>query len=108
MTSSREPTRASGLSLSFQTRLTLTLLAAAIVPLGVFGLVLIASGTVDPQVQGLQRAVGGIYPRSASTMPAGPFSDWNRWKRTGTAMDREVVCIAKAASGTTTGSLKGR
>ena len=50
MTPSREPTRASRLSLSFQTRLTLTLLAAAIVPLGVFGLVLIASGTVDPQV----------------------------------------------------------
>jgi signal transduction histidine kinase len=50
MTPSREPTRARGLSLSFQTRLTLTLLAAAIVPLGVFGLVLIASGTVDPQV----------------------------------------------------------
>ena len=39
-----------GLSLSFQTRLTLTLLAAAIVPLGVFGLLLIATGTVDPQV----------------------------------------------------------
>ena len=50
MTPSREPTRARGLSLSFQTRLTLTLLAAAIVPLGVFGLVLIATGTVDPQV----------------------------------------------------------
>ena len=37
-------------TLSFQTRLTLTLLAAAIVPLGVFGLVLIVTGTVDPQV----------------------------------------------------------
>jgi signal transduction histidine kinase len=35
---------------SFQTRLTLTLLAAAIVPLGVFGLVLIASGSIDAQV----------------------------------------------------------
>ena len=45
-----EPTRARGPSLSFQTRLTLTLLAAAIIPLGVFGLLLIASGTVDPQV----------------------------------------------------------
>jgi len=38
------------LSLSFQTRLTLTLLAAAIVPLGGFGLVLIVTGTVEPQV----------------------------------------------------------
>ena len=50
MTPPREPSRARGPSLSFQTRLTLTLLAAAIVPLGIFGLVLIASGTVDPQV----------------------------------------------------------
>jgi K+-sensing histidine kinase KdpD len=38
------------LSLSFQTRLTLTLLAAAIVPLGVFGVLLIASGAVDPEI----------------------------------------------------------
>jgi signal transduction histidine kinase len=45
-----EPSRDRRLSLSFQTRLTLTLLAAAIVPLGVFGLVLIVSGTIDPQV----------------------------------------------------------
>jgi signal transduction histidine kinase len=45
-----EPARRRRVRLSFQTRLTLTLLAAAIVPLGVFGLVLIASGTVDPQV----------------------------------------------------------
>jgi len=45
-----EPSRDRHLSLSFQTRLTLTLLAAAIVPLGVFGLVLIISGTIDPQV----------------------------------------------------------
>ena len=37
------------LSLSFQTRLTLTLLAAAIVPLGIFGILLIATGAVDPQ-----------------------------------------------------------
>ena len=36
--------------LSFQTRLTLTLLAAAIVPLGVFGILLVLSGAVDPQV----------------------------------------------------------
>jgi signal transduction histidine kinase len=45
-----EPSRDRRLSLSFQTRLTLTLLAAAIVPLGAFGLVLIVSGTIDPQV----------------------------------------------------------
>jgi len=37
-------------ALSFQSRLTLTLLAAAIIPLGVFGLLLIASGAVDPQI----------------------------------------------------------
>jgi signal transduction histidine kinase len=45
-----EPTPGRRVSLSFQTRLTLTLLAAAIVPLGVFGLVLIASGSIDAQV----------------------------------------------------------
>ena len=50
MTRPPEPSRDRRLSLSFQTRLTLTLLAAAIVPLGVFGLVLIVSGTIDPQV----------------------------------------------------------
>ena len=38
------------LQLSFQTRLTLTLLAAAIVPLVVFGLLLIVSGAVDPEI----------------------------------------------------------
>jgi signal transduction histidine kinase/HAMP domain-containing protein len=38
------------LNLSFQTRLTLTLLAAAIVPLGVFGILLIASRAVDPEI----------------------------------------------------------
>jgi signal transduction histidine kinase/HAMP domain-containing protein len=36
--------------LSFQTRLTLTLVAAAIVPLGAFGLLLIVSGAVDPRI----------------------------------------------------------
>ena len=36
--------------LSFQTRLTLTLLAAAILPLAGFGLLLIVSGAVDPQI----------------------------------------------------------
>lgn len=45
-----EPGRDRRLNLSFQTRLTLTLLAAAIVPLGVFGIVLIASGAVDALV----------------------------------------------------------
>jgi signal transduction histidine kinase/HAMP domain-containing protein len=44
----RRPSRR--FTMSFQTRLTLTLLAAAIVPVGVFGLVLIATGSVDPQV----------------------------------------------------------
>ena len=37
-------------ALSFQNRLTLTLLVAAIVPLTVFGLLLIVSGAVDPQI----------------------------------------------------------
>ena len=50
MTTQPGPSQPRRVTLSFQTRLTLTLLAAAIVPLGVFGLVLIATGTVDPQV----------------------------------------------------------
>ena len=50
MTPPPEPVRDRRASLSFQTRLTLTLLAAAIVPLGVFGIVLIVSGTIDAQV----------------------------------------------------------
>lgn len=50
MTEPAEPPQERRVSLSFQTRLTLTLLAAAIVPLGVFGLVLIATDTIDPQV----------------------------------------------------------
>jgi two-component system sensor histidine kinase VicK len=37
-------------TLSFQTRLTLTLLAAAIIPLGVFGVLVIATGAVDPAI----------------------------------------------------------
>ncbi len=36
--------------LSFQTRLTLTLVAAAVIPLGIFGILLIAAGTVDAQI----------------------------------------------------------
>ena len=43
----RADPRGNGLALSFQTRLTLTLLAAAIVPLGLFGVLLIATGAVD-------------------------------------------------------------
>ena len=50
MTAPSEPARERRVGMSFQTRLTLTLLAAAIVPLGVFGLVLIATDTIDPQV----------------------------------------------------------
>ena len=50
MSAPAEPGRGRRAALSFQTRLTLTLLAAAIIPIGVFGLVLIASGTIDPQV----------------------------------------------------------
>ena len=50
MTAPSQPPRDRRIGLSFQTRLTLTLLAAAIVPLGVFGLVLIATDTIDPQV----------------------------------------------------------
>ena len=43
----REPGR---VALSFQTRLTLTLLAAAIIPLAIFGVLLIVSGAVDPEI----------------------------------------------------------
>src|SRR6476661_4718980 len=43
----QEPGR---VTLSFQTRLTLTLLAAAIIPLAIFGALLIASGAVDPTI----------------------------------------------------------
>ncbi len=45
-----EPTPSRRVALSFQTRLTLTILAAAIVPLAAFGILLIVSGAVDPQV----------------------------------------------------------
>lgn len=50
MTPSTEPRPGRRFAMSFQTRLTLTLLAAAIVPVGVFGIVLIVTGSVDPQV----------------------------------------------------------
>ena len=46
----REPPPERRVTLSFQTRLTLTLLAAAIIPLGIFGILLIATGVVDAQV----------------------------------------------------------
>jgi signal transduction histidine kinase len=49
MTRAPEPEPGRRLNLSFQTRLTLSLLAAAIIPLGIFGIVLIASGAVDAQ-----------------------------------------------------------
>src|SRR6478752_653793 len=45
-----EPAATRGGRLSFQTRLTLTLLAASLVPLGVFGLLLIVTGAVDPDI----------------------------------------------------------
>jgi len=45
-----EPSRRQRIALSFQTRLTLTLLAAAIIPLGLFGVMLMATGAVDAQI----------------------------------------------------------
>ncbi|MEO8571918.1 MAG: ATP-binding protein [Chloroflexota bacterium] len=51
MTPSLEPGRdGRPVRLSFQTRLTLTLLAAAIVPLGAFGVLLLVSNAVDPVI----------------------------------------------------------
>jgi signal transduction histidine kinase len=50
MTGPADPAPDRGATLSFQTRLTLTLLAASIIPLGIFGALLIASGAVDPQI----------------------------------------------------------
>jgi signal transduction histidine kinase len=46
------PARPQRIALSFQTRLTLTLLAAAIIPLGLFGVLLIATGAVEPEIGG--------------------------------------------------------
>jgi signal transduction histidine kinase/HAMP domain-containing protein len=46
----RDPERRAGLS--FQGRLTLTLLAAAIIPVAAFSFLLIVSGAVDPQIGG--------------------------------------------------------
>ena len=50
MTRPRDPEPDRSVRLSFQTRLTMTLLAAAIVPLGGFGVLLIVTGAVDPQI----------------------------------------------------------
>ena len=50
MTRPPEPGADRRIYLSFQTRLTLTILVAAIAPLGIFGILLIASGAVDPQI----------------------------------------------------------
>ena len=48
MTPPPEPKPERHLVLSFQTRLNLTLLAAAIIPLGIFGVLLLVSGAVNP------------------------------------------------------------
>jgi signal transduction histidine kinase len=50
MTPPSEPEPDRRVTLSFQTRLTLTLLAAAILPLGIFGGLLLASGAVDAAI----------------------------------------------------------
>ena len=42
--------RSRGLGLSFQTRIIVTLLAAAIIPLAAFGILLIVSGSIEPQL----------------------------------------------------------
>ncbi len=52
MTPPPEPKPERRPALSFQTRLNLTLLAAAIIPLGLFGVLLLASGAVDPELGG--------------------------------------------------------
>ena len=50
MTRSPDPPPDGRVRLSFQTRLTLTLLAASIIPLGLFGALLVASGAIDPEI----------------------------------------------------------
>ena len=50
MTPPPEPKPERHLVLSFQTRLNLTLLAAAIIPLGIFGVLLLVSGAVNPEL----------------------------------------------------------
>jgi len=44
------PTPGRRVAFSFQTRLNLTLLAAAIIPLAIFGVLLLVSGAVDPEI----------------------------------------------------------
>ena len=50
MTQGPRSRREGGLTLSFQTRLTVTIVAASIVPLGIFGILLLISGAVDPAI----------------------------------------------------------
>ena len=50
MIPAQEPKPARSGALSFQTRLNLTLLAAAIIPLVIFGALLLVSGAVDPEL----------------------------------------------------------
>ena len=50
MTPEREPLADRRPRLSFQARVTITLLAAALVPLAIFGVLLIATGALEPQV----------------------------------------------------------
>jgi signal transduction histidine kinase/HAMP domain-containing protein len=50
MTPPPEPRPGHRVELSFQTRLNLTLLAAAIIPLVIFGVLLIVSGALDPEI----------------------------------------------------------
>jgi signal transduction histidine kinase len=50
MTRPSEPGSGRRLALSFQTRITLTLLAAAVIPLGVFALLIIATGAVNNEI----------------------------------------------------------
>jgi signal transduction histidine kinase len=50
MTRSSEPGSGRRLSLSFQTRITLTLLAAAVIPLGVFSVLIIATGAIESEI----------------------------------------------------------
>ena len=50
MTQGPRSRREGGLTLSFQTRLTVTIVAASIVPLGIFGVLLLISGSVDPAI----------------------------------------------------------
>ena len=50
MTQGPRSRREGGRRLSFQTRLTVTIVAASIIPLGIFGVLLLTSGAVDPAI----------------------------------------------------------